>query len=76
MPGRFRRLIPEMSETTARVVVAIPWVIFAIAIVGAGGLLFTLALVVLAILGLREFFRMAEPEQPIMLPAYAVARGW
>ena len=75
MPGRFRRLIPEMSETTARVVVAIPWVIFAIAIVGAGGLLFTLALVVLAILGLREFFRMAEPEQPIMLPAYAVAAG-
>ncbi len=71
----FRRLIPEMSETTARVVVAIPWVIFAIAIVGAGGLLFTLALVVLAVLGLREFFRMAEPEQPIMLPAYAVAGG-
>jgi phosphatidate cytidylyltransferase len=71
----FRRLIPEMSETTARVVVAIPWIIFAIAIVGAGGLLFTIALVVLAILGLREFFRMAEPEQPIMLPAYAVAAG-
>ena len=64
-----------MSETTARVVVAIPWIIFAIAIVGAGGLLFTLALVVLAILGLREFFRMAEPEQPIMLPGYAVAAG-
>jgi phosphatidate cytidylyltransferase len=73
-PG-FRRFIPEMSETTARVVVAIPWVIFAIAIVGAGGLLFTVALVVLAILGLREFFRMAEPEQPIMLPGYAVAAG-
>jgi phosphatidate cytidylyltransferase len=71
----FRRLIPEMSETTARVVVAIPWIIFAIAIVGAGGLLFTVALVVLAVLGLREFFRMAEPEQPIMLPAYAVVAG-
>jgi phosphatidate cytidylyltransferase len=71
----FRRFIPEMSETTARVVVAIPWIIFAIAIVGAGGLLFTLALVVLAILCLREFFRMAEPEQPIMLPGYAVAAG-
>jgi phosphatidate cytidylyltransferase len=70
-----RRFVPEMSETTARVVVAIPWVIFAIAIVGAGGLLFTLALVVLAVLGLREFFRMSEPEQPIMLPAYAVAAG-
>jgi phosphatidate cytidylyltransferase len=70
-----RRLIPEMSETTARVVVAIPWIVFAIAIVGAGGLVFTLAMVALAILGLREFFLMARPEQPIMLPGYAVAAG-
>jgi phosphatidate cytidylyltransferase len=71
----FRRLIPEMSETTARVVVAIPWAIFAIAIVGIGGLVFTLALIVLGILGVREFFRMAEPEQPFLLPAYAVVAG-
>jgi phosphatidate cytidylyltransferase len=73
--NRFRRLIPEMSETTARVVVAIPWIIFAIAIVGAGGLVFTLAILVLAILGLREFFRMSEPEKPFLLPAYAVVAG-
>ena len=33
------------------------------------------ALVVLAILGLREFFRMAEPERPFLLPGYAVAGG-
>ncbi|MGA6947783.1 MAG: phosphatidate cytidylyltransferase, partial [Solirubrobacterales bacterium] len=46
-----------------------------IAIVGAGGLVFTLAMVALAILGLREFFLMARPEQPIMLPGYAVAAG-
>jgi phosphatidate cytidylyltransferase len=32
-------------------------------------------LVALGILGVREFFRMAEPEQPIMLPAYAVVAG-
>jgi phosphatidate cytidylyltransferase len=72
---RLTRLIPEMSETTARVVVAIPWGIFAIVIVSAGGLVFTLALVALGVLGVREFFRMAEPEQPIMLPAYAVVAG-
>jgi phosphatidate cytidylyltransferase len=72
---RLKNLIPEMSETTARVVVAIPWIVFAIAIVGIGGLVFTVALIVLGILGLREFFRMAEPEQPIMLPAYAVVAG-
>jgi phosphatidate cytidylyltransferase len=70
-----RRLIPEMSETTARVVVAIPWLIFAIAIVSAGGAVFAAALVVLAILGLREFFQMSRPEQPIMLPGYAVVAG-
>ena len=71
----FRRLIPEMSETTARVVVAIPWAIFAIVIVSVGGLVFTLALIALGILGVREFFRMAEPEQPFFLPAYAVVAG-
>ena len=69
------RLIPEMSETTARVAVAIPWIVFAIAIVGAGGLVFTVAMIVLAILGLREFFLMARPEQPFMLPAYVVGGG-
>jgi phosphatidate cytidylyltransferase len=74
-PRRRFRLIPEMSETTARVVWAIPWVIFAIAIVGAGGVVFMAALVVLAILGLREFFVMAEPERPILLPGYAVVAG-
>lgn len=73
--GRRLRLIPRMSETTARVVVAIPWVIFAVAIVGIGGELFMAAMVVLGILGLREFFRMAEPERPILLPAYAVVAG-
>ncbi len=74
-PRRRFRLIPKMSETTARVVVAIPWVIFAVAIVGLGGEPFAAAMVVLAILGLREFFRMAEPERPFLLPGYAVAAG-
>jgi phosphatidate cytidylyltransferase len=73
--GRLRRLVPEMSETTARVVVAIPWIVFAIAIVEAGGIVFTAAMVVLAILGLREFLLMAEYERPFLLPAYAVGAG-
>jgi phosphatidate cytidylyltransferase len=69
--SRFERLVPEMSETTARVVVAIPWVVFAIAIVGIGGDVFALALVALGILGLREFFRMSASIRPIVLPGYA-----
>jgi phosphatidate cytidylyltransferase len=69
------RLMPKMSETTARVVYAIPWIIFAIAIVRAGGVVFTLAMIVLAILGLREYFRMAAATRPVMLPGYAVVAG-
>jgi phosphatidate cytidylyltransferase len=69
--SRLQRLLPEMSETTARVVVAIPWVVFAIAIVGIGGDVFALALVGLGILGLREFFRMAASIRPIVLPGFA-----
>ncbi len=69
--SRFQRLIPEMSETTARVVVAIPWVVFAIAIVGIGGDVFAVAMVALGVVGLREFFRMAASIRPIVLPGYA-----
>jgi phosphatidate cytidylyltransferase len=74
-PSRLIRLIPQMSETTARVVVAAPWVIFAIVIVGVGGAVFAAAMIVLGILGLREFFRMADLARPIMLPAYAAVAG-
>jgi phosphatidate cytidylyltransferase len=73
--SRLQRLLPEMSETTARVVVAIPWVVFAIAIVGIGGDVFALAMVALGILGLREFFRMAASIRPILLPGYATVAG-
>ena len=69
--SRLQRLVPEMSETTARVVVAIPWIVFAIAIVGIGGDVFALAMVGLGILGLREFFRMSASIHPIVLPGYA-----
>jgi phosphatidate cytidylyltransferase len=73
-PG-LRRFLPQMSETTSRVVVAIPWVIFAIAIVAIGEGVFALSMIVLGILGLREFFRMAAGARPIMLPAYVAVAG-
>ena len=44
-------------------------------IVGVGGDVFTLAMVGLGVLGLREFFRMAGPSRPIVLPAYAAVAG-
>jgi phosphatidate cytidylyltransferase len=73
IPGSGRRFkIPFVkSETGQRVVIAIPWIVFAIVIVAVGDLLFAASLVVLAILGLRELFRMTEPYRPVALPAYA-----
>jgi phosphatidate cytidylyltransferase len=73
IPGSGRRFkVPFVkSETGQRVVTVIPWIAFAIAIVAIGDLLFTVALIGLAALGLREFFRMAEEERPLALPAYA-----
>ena len=74
-PPLWRRLPFTRSETSARVFVALPWVIFAIFIVAVGGATFMLALIGLGVLGLREFFRMTERSLPIMLPAYAVLAG-
>ena len=48
----------------------VPWVAFAIAIVVIGGLPFTLAIVGLGCLGLREFFRMTARARPLAAPAY------
>jgi phosphatidate cytidylyltransferase len=67
---RRRRFLPQVSETAARVLVAIPWIVFAVVIVAVGDALFAVALIGLAILGLRELFRMAAAERPLMLPAY------
>jgi phosphatidate cytidylyltransferase len=70
-PPPWRRLPFARSETSARVLVAIPWIAFAIFIVVVGGALFMLAMIALGALCLREFFRMTERARPVMLPAYA-----
>ena len=66
-PRRPRR---RTGETLKRVLFAIPWVIFAIAIVVAGGLVFTLAMVGAGVLCLREYLAMTEEARPIGLAAY------
>jgi phosphatidate cytidylyltransferase len=73
--SRLQRLVPEMSETTSRVVVAVPWIAFAIAIVAIGGTVFMLAMIMFGVLGLREFFRMAASIRPILLPGYLTVAG-
>jgi len=74
-PPLWRRLPFAGSETGARVLIAIPWIIFAIFIVAVGGELFAAAMIGLGILGLREFFRMTADSNPLKLPAYAAIGG-
>jgi phosphatidate cytidylyltransferase len=58
------------GETVKRVLVAIPWIIFAIAITVAGGLVFTLAMIGIGVLCLREFLAMTDEVRPIQRAAY------
>jgi phosphatidate cytidylyltransferase len=67
-PPRRRRL---RGETVKRVMVAIPWIVFAIAITVAGGLVFALAMIGIGVLALREYVAMTHEARPIALPAYA-----
>jgi phosphatidate cytidylyltransferase len=74
-PPLWRRLPFARGETAQRVLVAIPWIAFAIFIVAVGGEVFMLAMIGLGVLALRELFRMAAGSIPIALPAYAVVAG-
>jgi phosphatidate cytidylyltransferase len=63
------------GETARRVLVAIPWIVFAIAITVAGGLTFAIAVTALGWIGLREYFVMTARYRPIQLAAYAALAG-
>lgn len=58
------------SETAARILVALPWIAFAIAIVAVGDLLFTAAMAGFGIVGLQELFRMTERARPVIPAAF------
>jgi phosphatidate cytidylyltransferase len=59
-----------MGETAKRILVAIPLIIMAIVIVVAGGAWFAGAVVILGLIGLREFFTMSADFSPFRLAAY------
>ncbi|HET6570786.1 MAG TPA: phosphatidate cytidylyltransferase [Solirubrobacterales bacterium] len=67
-PRRPRRN-PLGGETARRVLVAIPWIAFAIAIVVAGGAVFAVAMAAIGVLALREYFLMAAPLRPLQAAA-------
>jgi len=57
------------GETARRVAVAIPWILFAVAITVAGGIVFAVAMVGLGWVGLREYFVMTAKLRPIQVAA-------
>jgi phosphatidate cytidylyltransferase len=59
------------GETMRRILVAVPAIIFAIAITVAGGIVFTLAMIAIGILCLREYLEMTSSARPLAIPAYA-----
>jgi phosphatidate cytidylyltransferase len=67
-PRRRRRGL--RGETAKRILVALPWIAFAIAITVAGDLPFAIAMIAIGLIGLREYFRMAEELRPIETAAY------
>jgi phosphatidate cytidylyltransferase len=61
---------PLRGETARRVLVAIPWVAFAIAITVIGELPFTLAMIAIGAICLREYLAMTETLRPVDAAAY------
>jgi phosphatidate cytidylyltransferase len=58
------------GETAKRILVALPWIVFAIAITVAGGPVFALAMAAIGIVALREFAAIASRYRPLLIPAY------
>lgn len=70
-PRKPRRRRGGLSgETAKRVLVALPWIAFAIAITVAGGIVFTAAMVVIGVVALREYAAITVRHRPLILPAY------
>jgi phosphatidate cytidylyltransferase len=69
-PRDKRRRSGVRGETVKRILVAIPWIVFAIAIVVAGGAYFAIAMIAIGTLCLREFHAMTEALAPVKRAAY------
>jgi len=58
------------GETIKRIVVVLPWIAFAIAIVVIGSYVFAAAMVLIGVLCLREFVTMSHESRPMAIPAH------
>ena len=69
-PRRRKRGGRASGETAKRILFAIPWIVLTIAITVAGGLVFTLAMIGVGVLCLREFLTMTAEMRPVQRAAY------
>jgi phosphatidate cytidylyltransferase len=69
-PRQPRRKRGLNGETAKRVLVALPWIAFAIAIAIAGGIVFAVAMIGIGIVCLREYVEMTADSRPLAIPAY------
>jgi phosphatidate cytidylyltransferase len=69
-PPREPRRRGLRGETAKRVLVALPWIVFAIAITVAGGVVFAVAMVAIGAVALREYVALTEDSRPLAIPAY------
>lgn len=67
---RRRRRSALRDETFKRVLVAIPWIAFAIAIIVAGGVVFSAAMIGIGVLCLLEYHQMTAELRPIQRASY------
>ncbi|HEY6730372.1 MAG TPA: phosphatidate cytidylyltransferase [Solirubrobacterales bacterium] len=74
-PREPRRQRRGSGETAKRVLVALPWIVFAIAITVAGGAVFAAAMIALGIVALREYATMTARYRPLIIPAYIAVAG-
>jgi phosphatidate cytidylyltransferase len=63
------------NPTAARVVIAIPWVAFAIFIIVVGKGIFAVALIGLGVFGAAELYQMLAPVRPLQLAGFAGIAG-
>jgi phosphatidate cytidylyltransferase len=63
------------ADLTARILVAIPAIAYAVFIIAAGGWVFAIGILVLGFVCLHELFRMFETVRPIRLAAFAAIAG-
>jgi len=65
----------QRSDLGARVVAAIPGIVFAIVIVAQGGIVFTLGLIALGLVCLHELYDMFANAHPVKLAGFAALGG-